>query len=222
MPFGSATMTLMKHLTILVTRSIFGLILALIPVSASSNVSNYLFGAGMASAAVTQNVFCNDGFNGYTTDPAAFCTGHGGPATVANGQRPYVCSDKSTQNGPDAVTACRNNGGITASNNGKCAAGQVELSVPIISGQNCVGGNASNGGVIVSYLKWILLFLSGAVGAVIMLMLIIAGIQYVISTGDAAQVKAAKNRIVNAITALVLFAFMYAILNFLIPGGIFG
>ena len=57
-----------------------------------------------------------------------------------------------------------------------------------------------------------------AVGLVVVLMLIIGGIQYLTSFGDATAIKNAKNRITNAIIALMLFLLMYAILSFLLPG----
>ena len=78
----------------------------------------------------------------------------------------------------------------------------------------------SGNGLIFNYLILIIQFLSGAIGLVIVLMIVIGGIQYITSAGDPAAVKKAKERIVNAITGLVLFVLMFAILNFLIPGGI--
>jgi len=99
--------------------------------------------------------------------------------------------------------------------------GGVTIGVPITGSDKCVAkGDAANGGVIVTYLKTVLQFLSGAVGLVVLLMFIIAGIQYIVSTGDPKQVAAAKDRLVNAVTALVLFAMAAAILNFVVPGGI--
>ena len=71
------------------------------------------------------------------------------------------------------------------------------------------------------YLREALQLAGGVVGTVIVMMLVLAGIQYITSSGDSANVKAAKNRITNAITALVLFMFMVAILQFIVPGGIF-
>lgn len=99
----------------------------------------------------------------------------------------------------------------------------VKLSVKINEkdkGEICP--DASGGGVIVAYLKRILQFLSGGVGIVVLLMMTIAGVQYITAAGQPEQVKAAKNRIQNAITALVLFLIAFAFLNFIIPGGIFG
>src|SRR6266571_2612197 len=101
---------------------------------------------------------------------------------------------------------------------------QVKLGVQILpgAGNACVEGDPKNGGVIIAYVKIFLQFLSAGVGIVIILMLVIAGIQYITSTGNPAMIKGAKDRIVNAITALVLFVLSFAILSFLIPGGIFG
>ncbi len=102
-----------------------------------------------------------------------------------------------------------------------CAAGEVQLSVKISSTDSgCVTPDA-NGGVIITYLKMILKFLSGGVGLVVLLMLVIAAIQYITAAGQPEQVKHAKNRIQNALTALVLFLIAFAVLNLIIPGGIF-
>ena len=63
-------------------------------------------------------------------------------------------------------------------------------------------------------------FLSAFVGVAVVISLIIGGIQYGSSAGDPQKVTAAKNRIRNAIIALVLFIFLYMLLNFLVPGGL--
>ena len=97
----------------------------------------------------------------------------------------------------------------------------VKIAVPLVNGGgNCVSNSASSGGAIVNYLRGWLLLLSGVVGTVIMVVLVVAGVQYITSAGDPGLVKAAKQRIFNAILALVLYLMMYAILQFLVPGGI--
>jgi hypothetical protein len=101
----------------------------------------------------------------------------------------------------------------------------IKLALPILKGASdtCNGGvknSNGSGSAIIIYLKWILQLASGLVGTVIVLMLVWAGLGYITSTGDPGQIKTAKNRIVNAITALILFLSMFAILNFLVPGGI--
>jgi hypothetical protein len=114
-------------------------------------------------------------------------------------------------------------GAVPASSNAVAPQPTVCTALPIFrGGAKCVSNNPAQGGAIIVYLKDILKFLGGAVGAVIVLMLIIAGIQYIVAFGDPGGIKNAKGRIVNAITALVLYLMMFAILNFLIPGGIFG
>lgn len=107
--------------------------------------------------------------------------------------------------------------------------GPVCIAVPILAGtgqgacpkgQVQVTNDPKSGGAIVFYLKLVLKLINGLVGAIIILMLVIAGVQYIISAGDPANVKSAKNRVMNAIIALVLYMMMFAIINFLVPGGI--
>lgn len=106
----------------------------------------------------------------------------------------------------------------------------VCIAFPIFSGKDAnvtkdcpygeVPNNPDTGGAIIWYLVKILKLLNLMIGGIIMLVLIIAGIQYIVSTGEPANVKNAKNRIVQAMTALLLYLMMFAILNFLVPGGI--
>jgi hypothetical protein len=102
--------------------------------------------------------------------------------------------------------------------NDKC--GGVQIALPFVGNNKCVQNGANSGGAIITYTKTILQFLTASIGVIIILMLTIAGIQYVTSAGDAARIKAAKSRIQWAIIALLMFMAMYAILTFLIPGGI--
>ena len=96
---------------------------------------------------------------------------------------------------------------------------QIKLGVPLLTGGDCVS-NSAPGGAIVAYIKALLQFLSGGVGTVIVLMLVIAGIQYMTANGNPQLIGKAKDRITNAITALLLFVLGFAILSFIIPGGI--
>lgn len=67
----------------------------------------------------------------------------------------------------------------------------------------------------------LLIFLSGLVGVIVTIMLVVGGIQYSLA-GDSPEATAkAKKRITNALFALVAFFFIFAFLNWLIPGGIF-
>ncbi len=114
---------------------------------------------------------------------------------------------------PDATGACPANviGGV----------GCVKIALPFTNGgSRCVDNSSGTGGAVINYLRQVLAVMSGAIGLVIVLMLVIGGVQYITSIADPARVKAAKNRIQNAIIALVLYLCMFAILSFLVPGGI--
>lgn len=74
---------------------------------------------------------------------------------------------------------------------------------------------------IVRYIVVIINILSALVGVAVVASIIIGGIQYSTAGSDPQKVQAAKARIRNAIIALLFFIFGYAILNFLVPGGLF-
>lgn len=86
---------------------------------------------------------------------------------------------------------------------------------------NCNVGNQGQGCSITDRLNAIANVLSAGVGIIIVIVIIVGGIQYASAGGDANKVAAAKGRIQNAIYALIAFFFLYAFLQWLVPGGIF-
>ena len=74
---------------------------------------------------------------------------------------------------------------------------------------------------ILKYVTRITNVLSGIAGLIIVSMIIIGGIQYSTAGPDPSKVQAARTKIFNALLALVFFVFGFAILQWLIPGGIF-
>lgn len=80
--------------------------------------------------------------------------------------------------------------------------------------------NQGKAGEIMKLLSLGLNFLAAAVGILAVILLIIAGIQYTTSGGDPNKVADAKKRIYNVILGVFAFIFMYAFLQWLIPGGI--
>lgn len=82
------------------------------------------------------------------------------------------------------------------------------------------GLNQGNCGII-AYLVTFINILSGIVGIVIVIMIAVGGIQYSAARDNPQATAAAKGRIVNAITALVIYLFSFAILQWLVPGGLF-
>jgi hypothetical protein len=63
-------------------------------------------------------------------------------------------------------------------------------------------------------------FLSAGVGIVIVGSLIYGGIQYSWAGDNSSAVSAAKDRIRNALIALIAFFFIFAFLQWLVPGGL--
>lgn len=73
---------------------------------------------------------------------------------------------------------------------------------------------------IIRYIVMFINVLSAMVGIVVVASIIVGGIQYSSAGSDPQKVSAAKNRIRNAIIALLFFVFGYALLNYLVPGGV--
>ncbi len=69
-----------------------------------------------------------------------------------------------------------------------------------------------NSGVF-AQISSILLFI---VGAIAVIMIVIGGLRYVISGGDASQVQAAKNTILYALVGIIVAILAYAAVNFVI------
>lgn len=85
---------------------------------------------------------------------------------------------------------------------------------------NVRGLNENNCGII-KLITVVTNVLSGIVGVVIVAMLIVGGIQYSTAGPDPSKVQAARQKISNAILALILFIFGFALLQWLVPGGVF-
>ncbi len=79
--------------------------------------------------------------------------------------------------------------------------------------------NQSACGIIGKYVNPLINFLAALVGMVVTIMIMIGGIQYASAGADPGKINAAKNKIINALIALVAFLFLYAILQWLVPGG---
>lgn len=73
---------------------------------------------------------------------------------------------------------------------------------------------------IIGYIVVITNVLSALVGIVVVAMIITGGIQYSTAGSDSSKIQAAKQKITNAILALIIFIFSFAIIQWLIPGGL--
>lgn len=72
-----------------------------------------------------------------------------------------------------------------------------------------------------SYILPSINILSISVGILTVLGIVIGSIQYIFYGGSPEQVSKAKKHIINSILALLAYAFLYAFLQFIIPGGLF-
>lgn len=84
-------------------------------------------------------------------------------------------------------------------------------------GDECLGSDSQNPifSLISAGIRWF----SAIFGLILVLIVAVAGFQYVISAGDSDQIKGAKERLKAAVTGLVLYLLMFSILQFLLPEG---
>lgn len=82
----------------------------------------------------------------------------------------------------------------------------------------CSAGGASP---ITAILITIINFMAGGVGAAVIIGIIFGGFMYMTSDGEEAKAKQGRQIIANSIIGAVLFLFMFAAVQFLVPGGVF-
>lgn len=109
--------------------------------------------------------------------------------------------------------------GADSSSNGN--GGCEKLGVPILDDSEVCPDDTPGGNIIYSYIALVIKFLSIGVGLVITLMIAVSGVQYMMARDDPKKIEAAKHKIWNAVLALILFILMYALINFIVPGGVF-
>ena len=82
----------------------------------------------------------------------------------------------------------------------------------INTGTNSIGGDGDLGGSIVGILNGVI----GILAAVCVVIIVLGGVQYMTSAGDAGKVKKAKDTILYAVIGLVVCALAATIVNFVI------
>ncbi len=98
--------------------------------------------------------------------------------------------------------------------------GGVDTSIIACDAKNSKGGGTEDNGV------WALLLIvvnimTAGVGIIAVAGIVYGAILYTTAEDKADQVKKATDIITNVIIGLILFALMYAGLNFIVPGGVF-
>lgn len=82
-------------------------------------------------------------------------------------------------------------------------------------------GDLGNSGIW-RLLIWIINILTVGVGVIAVAAIVFAGFLYATARDDQAQTKKAIEMIRNTMIGIVAYIFMFAILQYLIPGGVFG
>jgi hypothetical protein len=104
-----------------------------------------------------------------------------------------------------------------------CSADEVQVTISLDGQTNCIkkgtGGNV-NQNAIYTWLILIIRFLSAGVGIAVVGGIVYGGIMYMTARDNAGQTQKAITIIVNAVIGLLLYIFLFAIINFLVPGGI--
>ena len=115
-----------------------------------------------------------------------------------------------------------NTGGGSSPNDATRAEHSKCVSTSIIGegGQYCDENGDGSG--VYKLLNIVVNVLTMGVGVLGVLGITIAGIQYATSGGNEQQMAKAKKRILEVVLGLVVFGVMWAVLQFIIPGGVFG
>jgi hypothetical protein len=95
----------------------------------------------------------------------------------------------------------------------------VERNTTEFSSTTCNNAKASGDECIAKYIGITTRFLAAGVGIVVIIMVIIGGIQYSSAGSEPQKLAAARTKIFNALLALIIFIFLFAILQWLLPGG---
>lgn len=130
----------------------------------------------------------------------------------------FGCQGGQCQAPPSSAPSNGNTGSSSSSPSTSTPAGSSGTTPS--SGTGYCYGTAHN--AMIDLLFAIIKFISDGIGLIIIMSLIIAGIQYTFSRGEPQAINSATKRIQSSVTALVIFIFAYALLNFLVPNGIFG
>ncbi len=96
-----------------------------------------------------------------------------------------------------------------------CGAAQTSIDF------NCAKSDKPGANTVTSLLLTIINFLAIGVGIAVVGGIVFGALRYSSANGNASHAQQGITFIVNAVIGLILFIFMYAIINFLVPGGLF-
>jgi len=131
-------------------------------------------------------------------------------------------TNKNTYKNPTAGTSLLDNG-LDSNNDPKnldtCEAVDGYSADPALCGDDCK--NANDCSLTTKYINPIInKFLAPLAVLAVIIGVIVGAIQYITSAGDAQKVAQGKSKIEKALIGFLGFIFLYALLNWLIPGGL--
>jgi hypothetical protein len=108
----------------------------------------------------------------------------------------------------------------TDQKNVKCGPDQVAIGVAI-NGNNCVDkGTTVENNVIIVWLSSIIKFLTVGIGIAATGGVVYGGFLYLTAQGNAGKTQKGIATIINALIGVAMYALAFAIINFLVPGGV--
>ena len=94
----------------------------------------------------------------------------------------------------------------------------------VFAADNCPTAGKTNGNglqcLVDTYVTPLVQLVSALVGLATVISIVVAGIQYSSSADDPSKVQAAKTRITRSIIAFIAFIFLFAFLQWILPGGL--
>ncbi len=140
--------------------------------------------------------------------------GNSNPSNT-NSSSPSSSSSNSSSNSSNAAGPTYDPGTYKKVDTGKNCAG---ISTSIIGCDD----SGNDGDALFSVLALILNIVTYGVGAAAIIGVIITGFQYMTARDNSAQVVKAKNRLLQVVIGLVIWLLFWGIIQFLLPGGLFG
>lgn len=141
-----------------------------------------------------------------------------------------------TRSSKTGAAICDNHQGVKsdgASTAGAPAAGQDLSQIKTDTVPNCDPNSKTPGAacdntdscpnekcIINKYLNPLIALLSAMAGLLVVIGIIVGGIQYSTSAGDPQKAAAGRGKIIKSLIGLVSYLFLYAFLQFIVPGGI--
>ncbi len=190
-----------------------------------------LIGFSLGQTAFAAAATCNDG-KPIPADTQQFsykdyCAGNGGwtnPCIINGGfgLEPDQCPSGGHADPCSTNNTCPGHDPAASTGSASCGQGSNCITTPTSKNQ-CVGvdkGSESQACNIFGYINDAIKLLSAAIGIVVTIMIITGGIMYSSAGGDPNKVQKAKSLIFKGVFALVGYGLLFAIMQFVLPGGV--